>query len=147
MTIFNAIIVMRAVYICRNNRGKVTAILLIVAFIHHIDHAFCISIACIRIMWWTSVKHSFVNRIRGLVWENTGRQTRNFKNYNTLSLVLVFQDSRTLHYVPSFFTLKSLQHSITLSFIITFSLKNSTLYFKLRKSPPTIAAKWITCVG
>jgi hypothetical protein len=47
----------------------------------------------------------------------------------------------------TFCTPYSFDQCSTLSFIATFSRQNSTLYFMLEKSPPTRAARWMTCVG
>lgn len=41
----------------------------------------------------------------------------------------------------------SMEQWSTLSLIATLSRQNSTLYFMLAKSPPTLAARWITCLG
>ena len=47
----------------------------------------------------------------------------------------------------TFLTLKSNEHCKTLSLISRFSRKKSKLCVIFWKSPPTRAAKWMTCVG
>jgi hypothetical protein len=98
-----------------DDRRVVAAVLLVVADIHHVDHALCVGIASIGTVRWPIVHHCLINGVRCLIWEYAVD-----KDYDG-SLVSSSAHYHVDKHDTSFSTLNSRQHSITLSLINTFS--------------------------
>lgn len=69
----DTVIIMRPIDICGNDGGEVAPILFCIAFVHDINHSLGISISTITIMWGTIVHHLLVDRVGGLIGEDTCR--------------------------------------------------------------------------
>ena len=69
-------VVMRSVDVSGDDGGEVAAVLLIVALVHHIDHALSVGIPSVTGVRGTIVYHSLINWIGSLVREYAGRKAR-----------------------------------------------------------------------
>ena len=69
-------VVMRSVDVGGDDGGEVAAVLLVVALVHHVDHALGVGIPSVTGVRGTIMHHSLINRICGLVRKYAGRKAR-----------------------------------------------------------------------
>ncbi len=85
MRILEVEVIMRTVDVSGDDGGELAAILLCIRVVRDINHALGVSVGAVREVWRTVVHHGLVDGVRGLVREDTSRETGD----ELLHLVLV----------------------------------------------------------
>ena len=88
-------VVMGPIHIRRDHRCKIASVLVLVALVHDINHALGISVSIVGVVRIPIVDHGLINWVRRLVWENTGRETRD--NFFDLSITELLSKVSIMH--------------------------------------------------
>ena len=96
MAVLNAEVVIRPIDVRRDNGSEIAAVLVLVAAVHHVDHALRVRVAFIGMVWRAQMHHGFINWVRGSIGEYTGGKTRHelldLKRHNDSSRRVVSVD-------------------------------------------------------
>ena len=96
MTLFQVVVVVRAINVAWNYRSKHGLEFFIVSSVLDIDEAFCVGVPKVRVVWWAIVDHSFIDRVWSFVGEDACRKARNnfltFKFKSSLQNIVVYLD-------------------------------------------------------
>jgi len=151
VAVFNAEVVGLAVDVRGNNGRKVASVLFIVAVVQSINHALSQGIPDVAVMRRTQMNLFLGQGIFHLVRKDARGEARDeFLDFEpnggrVLALRYIYfpfmyiGDWQTT--TTTTITTNSLQHSMTMSFMIMFSLKNSTFCDWFAYSPPTYSSR------